>query len=47
MKTPLQGAVDALILAQTRELKLPTVAERYGELAEQAAREGMPHSERR
>ena len=43
MKTPLQGAVDALIQAQTRELRLPTVAARYGELAEQAAREGTPH----
>ena len=43
MKTPLQGAVDALIVAQTRELRLPTVAARYGELAEQAARDGMPH----
>lgn len=43
MKTPPQGAVDALILAQTRELHLPTVGARYGELADEAAREGTPH----
>ena len=43
MKTPPQGAVDALILAQTRELHLPTVAARYGELADEAARAGTPH----
>jgi DNA replication protein DnaC len=43
VKTPAQGAVDALILAQTRELHLPTVGARSGELADQAAREGTPH----
>ena len=43
MKTPPQGAVDALILAQTRELHLPSVGARYGELADEAAREGTPH----
>ena len=43
MKTSPQGAVDALILAQTRELHLPTVGARYGELADEAAREGTPH----
>ena len=43
MKTPPQGAVDALILAQTRELRLPTVGARSGELADEAAREGTPH----
>jgi DNA replication protein DnaC len=43
VKTPPQGAVDALILAQTRELHLPTVGARYGELADEAAREGTPH----
>ena len=43
MKNQLNGAVDALVLAQTRELRLPTVGARFGELAEQAAREGTPH----
>lgn len=43
MKTELQGAVDALVLTQTKELRLPSVGTHYGELADQAAREGTPH----
>lgn len=39
----LNGAVDALVRSQTKELRLPTVGARYGELADQAAREGLPH----
>lgn len=37
------SAVDALIGAQVRDLRLPTVGLRFGELADQAAREGQPH----
>ena len=43
MKTYMQGAVDALLLSQTKELRLPSVGARYGELADQAAQEGIPH----
>jgi hypothetical protein len=43
MKNKLSGAVDALVVSQTKELRLPTVGSRYGDLADQAAREGMPH----
>ena len=39
----LNGAVDALVRSQTKELRLPTVGSRYGELADQAAHEGTPH----
>ena len=39
----LNGAVDALIRSQTKELRLPSVGSRYGDLADQAAREGTPH----
>lgn len=42
-KTKTSGAVDALIKAQTAELKLPTVGSRFGDLADQAARQGQPH----
>ena len=31
------------MVSQTKELRLPTVGSRYGDLADQAAREGMPH----
>ena len=37
------GAVDALIKAQTVELKLPTVGGHFGDLADQAGRDGQPH----
>ncbi len=42
-KTKTSGAVDALIKAQTVELKLPTVGSRFADLADQAARDGQPH----
>jgi DNA replication protein DnaC len=37
------AAVDALIGAQTKGLRLPTVGSRFGELADHAARDGQPH----
>jgi DNA replication protein DnaC len=43
MKSKLHGAVDALVLAQTKELRLPTVGARFAELADQAADDGTPH----
>lgn len=43
MKSQLNGAVDGLLRAQTKELRLPTVGARFAELADQAAREGTPH----
>lgn len=41
--TKSNAAVDALVKAQTHELRLPTVGSRYGDLADQAARDGQPH----
>ncbi len=43
MKNQLHGAVDALVAAQTKELRLPTVGTRFAELADQAAADGTPH----
>jgi len=37
------AAVDALVKAQTHELRLPTVGNRFGDLADQAGRDGVPH----
>ena len=42
-KTKSSGAIDALVKAQTVELKLPTVGGRFAEMADQAARDGQPH----
>ena len=39
----LNGAVDALVHSQTKELKLPTVGARFGDLADESARDGLPH----